>query len=51
MSDEKQYRDAVTGEYVTEEYAKKHPRRTVGETRHEPEHEEPAEPAPEEEEN
>lgn len=24
----KQYRDSVTGKYVTEEYAKKHPRTT-----------------------
>jgi hypothetical protein len=26
------YRDAITGKYVTEEYAKKHPKTTVKET-------------------
>lgn len=28
----KKYRDAGTGQYVPEGYAKKHPRTTVGET-------------------
>lgn len=31
---DKKYRDAVTGEYVTEEYAEEHPDTTVGETVH-----------------
>lgn len=31
--EEKSYRDASSGEYVTEEYAKKHPSTTVGEHR------------------
>lgn len=30
--DRKVYRDAVTGEYVTEEYAAEHPDTTVSET-------------------
>jgi hypothetical protein len=29
----KKYRSAVTGRYVTETFAKKHPRETVGEKR------------------
>lgn len=34
---DKRYRDAVTGEYVTEEYAAEHPDTTVAEAM--PEHE------------
>lgn len=32
MADRKVYRDAVTGEYVTAEYAAEHPDTTVSET-------------------
>jgi hypothetical protein len=32
VADEVRYRDATTGEYVTEEYAKEHPDTTVAET-------------------
>ncbi|RVI96122.1 multidrug transporter [Sinorhizobium medicae] len=35
-SDGKSDRSAVTGRYVTEEYAKKHPRTTVSESRPKP---------------
>ena len=31
MSEEPKYRDAESGEYVTEEYAKAHPKTTVAE--------------------
>lgn len=42
MTDEVKYRDAVTGEYVTEDYAKANPETTVAET----DEGEPWEPAP-----
>lgn len=32
MAKPPKYRDAETGEYVTEEYARKHPKTTVAET-------------------
>lgn len=36
MADDKKYRDAGTGQYVTEGYAKKNPKTTVSETTKKP---------------